>query len=137
MRVVRVFSGMKLFKLLNVGLLVLLVACSQGKDYTVAMLPNGKEVKIVRVTKAVFSESESALILVYETDLRLEDVESLRKEVLEIWPKFQIDVEQAGLNAAVIQARKTTKSSIFMSTSNNYGFVFTKKASGDWILNEK
>ena len=128
---------MKLFKLLNVGLLVLLVACSQGKDYTVAMLPNGKEVKIVRVTKAVFSESESALILVYETDLRLEDVESLRKEVLEIWPKFQIDVEQAGLNAAVIQARKTTKSSIFMSTSNNYGFVFTKKASGDWILNEK
>ena len=128
---------MKLFKLLNVGLLVLLVACSQGKDYTVAMLPNGKEVKIVRVTKAVFSESESALILVYETDLRLEDVESLRKEVLEIWPKFQIDVEQAGLNAAVIQARKTTKSSIFMSTSNNYGFVFTKKASGDWILKEK
>ena len=128
---------MKLFKLLNVGLLVLLVACSQGKDYTVAMLPNGKEVKIVRVTKAVFSESESALILVYETDLRLEDVESLRKEVLEIWPKFQIDVEQAGLNAAVIQARKTTKSSIFMSTSNNYGFVFMKKASGDWILNEK
>jgi len=112
------------------------VGCSQGEPYSVQTLPNGKEIKIIGVTKAFFTEGDPALILAYETDLPLDDVAALRKEVLEIWPTFKINVEQSGLNTGGIQARKTTKTSAFTSSAKNYGFIFTKNYSGEWVLNE-
>lgn len=127
---------MDLSRFFIIGLIISLVGCSQGEPYSVQTLKNGKEVKIIGVTKALFAGGETALILAYETDLPLENVTALREEVLDIWPDFQVNVEKSGLNIGGIQARKTKKTSVFTSAAKNYGFIFTKTSSGEWVLNE-
>ena len=127
---------MKIGRIFSLSLFVLLVACSQQKSYSVQTLPNGKEIKIIGVTKASFTEGDTALILAYETDLSLEDKVELLREAKEIWPTFKVNVEKSGLNAAAIQATKTTKTSPFTSTAKQYTFVYTKNSSGQWKLGD-
>ena len=117
-------------------MLLFVVACSSGEKYSVQKLPNGKEIKISSIGKAHFSESDPALIIKYETDLDIENVDALKTEVSEIWPVFKHNAEQAGLTNAVIQATKTTKKNAFMSSAKNYGFVYKKQDSGEWVLSE-
>ncbi len=126
---------MKISRMFFLSLFVFLVACSQ-QPFSVQTLPNGKEVKIIGVTKAYFTEGDTALILAYETDLSLEDKGELLREAKEIWPTFRVNVEQYGLNAAAIQATKTTKTSPFTSTAKQYTFVYTKNSSGQWELGD-
>ena len=64
--------------------------------------PPEKRFRITGVGKVNFPNSALALVLEYETDIPIEDKESLRKEVDEIWEKFQNDVEKAHLKSGVI-----------------------------------
>jgi len=71
-------------------------------------------------------------MLKYQTALRLEDRDQLRKEVEEVWQVFRVDVERAGLKAAVISVQETPKRVLIVSTSKGYNFVVKKSEAGTW-----
>lgn len=89
------------------GLLVVLVfmtsvACqSQAQALREVALPSGKKVKVIAVGQINFSNDRPALMLKYQTDLKISDAAELRKEVEEIWGMFKADVERAKLTNAM------------------------------------
>ena len=70
-------------------------------------------------------------MLNYQTDLNISDVENLRKEVDDIWPTFQVDVEKAQVSFAVISANEPPKGTI-ITQNRKYNFVFQKSSDGTW-----
>jgi len=105
---------------------------STDTGYTVHKLPSGREVKVIGITKMFFTKGDPALMLKYRTDLRLEDHDQLRKEVEEVWQVFRVDVERAGLKAAVISVQEQPKRVLIVSTSKGYNFVVKKSEAGTW-----
>jgi hypothetical protein len=97
--------------------------------------PTGKQVRISGINKVNFPDGKSALVLEYETDIPIEDMESLRREVLEIWKRFQIDVEKAGVDSGVIRASHYEGKG-WLRKGNGYGFLFAKGADGQWKLSD-
>jgi len=115
------------------AMVLALTGCgSADTGYTVHRLPSGREVKVLGVSKMFFSKGDPALMLKYRTDLRLEDQEQLRKEVEEVWQAFRVDVEQAGLKAAIISVHEPPKRVLIVSTNKSYNFVIQKSAEGKW-----
>jgi hypothetical protein len=88
--------------------------------------------KVIAVVKWHFSNSSPALMLKYQTDLKISDRPALRKEVNEIWSVFKADVEKANLTAGIISANEAPQGSIIQE-SNGYNFVF-EKVDGTWRL---
>jgi hypothetical protein len=117
---------------LTAALLMLSGCGSTDTRYTVYKLPSGREVKVIGITKMFFTKGDAALVLKYRTDLRLEDHDQLRKEVEEVWQAFRVDVERAGLKAAVISVQETPKRMLIVSTSKGYNFVVKKSDAGAW-----
>jgi len=105
---------------------------STDAGYTVHKLPSGREVKAIGITQMFFTKGDPALMLKYQTALRLEDRDQLRKEVEEVWQVFRVDVERAGLKAAVISVQETPKRVLIVSTSKGYNFVVKKSDAGIW-----
>jgi len=115
------------------AMVLVLTGCgSSDSGYTVHRLPSGREVKVLGVSKMFFSKGDPALMLKYRTDLRLEDQEQLRKEVEEVWQAFRVDVEQAGLKAAIISVHEPPKRVLIVSTNKSFNFVIQKSAAGNW-----
>jgi hypothetical protein len=115
------------------AMVLTLTGCgSADTGYTVHRLPSGREVKVLGVSKMFFSKGDPALMLKYRTDLRLEDQEQLRKEVEEVWQAFRVDVEQAGLKAAIISVHEPPKRVLIVSTNKSFNFVIQKSAAGNW-----
>ena len=81
--------------------------------------------------KVHFRDGSAALVLNYETDVPIDDMKSLRKEVDTIWRDFQKDVENAGLTCGVIRATHYEGTGI-VRRGRGYGFVFTRGADGEW-----
>jgi hypothetical protein len=117
---------------LSVMVLALAGCGTADTSYTVHRLPSGREVKVLGVSKMFFSKGDPALMLKYRTDLRLEDRALLRKEVEEVWQAFRVDVEQAGLKAAIISVHEPPKRLLIVSTNKSYNFVIQKSAEGAW-----
>ena len=105
---------------------------SIDNNYTVQRLLSGREVKIIGIGKVFFSKGDPALMLKYRTDLRLDDREQVRKEVEEIWQVFRVDVERAGMKAAIISVQEPGKQMLIVSTSKSYNFVIQKSEAGTW-----
>jgi hypothetical protein len=102
------------------AIVLTLTGCgSVDNNYTVQRLPSGREVK-------------TALMLKYRTDLRLDDHEQVRKEVEEIWQVFRVDVERAGMKAAIISVQKPGTQILIVSTSKSHNFVIQKSEAGTW-----
>ena len=115
------------------AMVLVLTGCgSSDSGYTVHRLPSGREVKVLGVSKMFFSKGDPALMLKYRTDLRLEDQEQLRKEVEEVWQAFRVDVEQAGLKAAIISVHEPPTRVLIVSTNKSFNFVIQKSAAGNW-----
>ena len=95
-------------------------------------MPSGKKVKVIAVGQLNFSNDSPALMLKYQTDLRISNLPTLRKEVDEIWSVFKGDVEKAKLTTAIISANETPQGFI-IKNSTGYNFVF-KKVAGTWRL---
>jgi hypothetical protein len=112
--------------------LLMLSGCGSEPGYTVHKLPSGREVKVLGITKMFVTKGDPALVLKYRTDLRLEDHDQLRKEVEEVWQAFRVDVERAGLKAAVISVQATPKRMLIVTTSKGYNFVVKKSDAGAW-----
>jgi hypothetical protein len=117
------------------GPLLVLAACTAGPgpQYTIQRLPSGKAVKVIGVMKMHFSKGEPALMLTYQTDLRIDDAAALRQEVEEIWPVFRVNVEQAQLGGAVISAREAP-TGLFIKKSRGHNFIVARDEAGAWAF---
>ncbi len=108
--------------------LVLFFPASQAPLYT---LPSGKQIRILSAGPGYFSNSPPALIMNCETDIRIEDMAALRKEVDEIWEIFRKDVENAHMTTAVIRMNHNEGTG-WITVGKVCGFVYVKRADGKW-----
>ena len=116
------------------GLLACLVlGCSESgnQSYQVVTLPSGKQIKVLGVGKIHFTESDPALMLKYQTDLSLDNKVAIQQEVEEIWQSFKVDVEKAGLKAAIINANEVPNGMV-IKTGRGYNFVYKKTEDRSW-----
>ena len=114
--------------------LACLCACSVGPNYKVHALPNGMQLKVINLTKVQMvtpNGPASFLRLDYQTDLKISDIDALKKEVDQIWPYFKNDVEQAGLNEAIIRAN-TAPTGTIIQESSSHAFAYKKEPNGTW-----
>ena len=111
-----------------------LCECSVGPKYQVQTLPNGKQLKVINMTKVQMATPNgvvSFLRLDYQTDLKTSDIDALKKEVDQIWPYFKNDVEQAGLSEAIIRAN-TAPTGTIIQESSSHAFAYKKEPNGAW-----
>lgn len=117
-------------------LFVLFVAaaacCAQNQPTKEVTVPSGKKVKVIAVGKLSFTNDSPALMLKYQTQLKISDLPALRKEVDEIWSVFKTDVENANLTNAIISANEAPNG-LIIQKARGYNFVF-KKSNGRWEL---
>lgn len=79
------------------------------------------------------TEDSPALMLKYQTDVSIDDVDSLRKEVEEIWPMFRVNLEESEFSNAIIAATSPPETTrLIFSTSRSHNFVSSKKENGTW-----
>ena len=78
-----------------------------------------------------FSQGPPALMLKYETDLQVADVEKLRKEADEVFGILKIDAAKGNFTSAIVSANEKPSGLIF-KTSKGYNFVYEKRADGQW-----
>jgi len=71
-----------------------------------------------------------ALLFQYQTDLKISDMVSLRKEAEEIWPILRIDADKGNFDSAIISANEVPNGLVFKS-SKGFRFVYDKRA-GVW-----
>ena len=112
-------------------LVVSLIACSTQQPTHEVNLPSGKKVKVIAVGTMNFANDSPALMLKYQTDLKITDKATLRREVDEIWPVFKTEVGRPNLTNAIIRANETPKGTI-IQTGAAYNFVFKKSPDGSW-----
>jgi hypothetical protein len=122
-------------KVLLVALLLVATAgCqSQAQATKEVVLPSGKKVKVIAVGQINFSNDRPALMLKYQTDLKVSNTAELRKEVEEIWATFRAEVEQAKLTNAIISANEAPQGTI-IKTASAFNFVYRRSADGTWKL---
>jgi hypothetical protein len=94
-------------------------------------LPSGKKIRVMALSEVTFPRDGPALILKYQTDLKVAEKKALRREVDEIWPLLKVDVEKRGLSNALISANEVPSGLIIRSASG-YNFVFQKRADWNW-----
>ncbi len=102
-----------------------------GGDYQVEVLPSGRVVKIMGLSKMHSSDGKAALMLRYLTEIKLDNVAELRKEAEDIWSKFRNKVEKAGLDGAILSAT-TPPEGWIIKTSKSYNFLIQKNKDGQW-----
>lgn len=118
---------------LTLSLISLAGSISTAQQFHVVKLPSGKEVKVIAVGPIQFADPKSppALMMKYQTDLKISDKVNLRKEVDEIWSYFKNDAEQNHFTGAIISANEAPSGLLF-KTSEGYNYVFEKRADGKW-----
>src|SRR5437867_2507005 len=86
-----------------------IVACTVcgGPGYEVRTLSSGKALRVLGVQKMNLPDGGPTLVLQYQTDIKKDDQEALRKEAREIWADFKADVESANLGSAILSANFT------------------------------
>jgi hypothetical protein len=94
-------------------------------------LPSGKQIKITGIVPMHFHNGTDAMILNCETDISIDDMVNLRKEADEIWGIFQKNVEGASMTNGVIRITHPEGSGL-ITHSKGFGFVFEKRADGQW-----
>ena len=113
-------------------LLVVLCACASEPNYQIKTLANGGQVKVIGITKMYSTNGVNKwLILDYQTKVSISDVDALKKEADQIWPYFKNDVEQAGMDEALIRANSIPTGTI-IKESKSYGLAYKKAADGTW-----
>jgi len=111
---------------------IFLFTCSSNIEYKTQALPSGKEIKILSIGQMYFTNDDPALMLKYQTDIDIDSINLLRKEIEEIWPVFRINVDNAGLSKAIINASQVPKMKMFFYTNKSQNFLFTRKQNGTW-----
>ena len=78
-----------------------------------------------------FSGGPPALVLRYQTDLKIANTEALRREVDEVWTVFQHDVEKGNFPGGIITASEVPTGRL-ITHGNSFNFVYNKDAGGIW-----
>jgi hypothetical protein len=106
--------------------------------------PSGRKVTIVAVEQIETKDAigiVSALLLEYETRLKITDTAGLQKEVDEIWPWLKVDVQHRKLTEAIIQVLESpTRSPTQKVDPAQRGWVFAKDpdvAQRVWIFTKQ
>jgi hypothetical protein len=121
-----------MMRILAMLIVCMTTACSvQGQPTREVKLPSGKIVNVIGVGQISFSNDSPALMLKYQTGLKITDTVALRKEVDEIWESFEAEVEQAKVRCAIVSANEIPRGVLF-KTASGYNFVFTKQPDGSW-----
>jgi hypothetical protein len=94
-------------------------------------LPSGIRIKITNISPFNFPETGPALVMYYETNIPIENLNEVRKEVDEIWQIFREDAEAAKVKTAAIRAVHNETEG-FIKNGKGYGFVFLKRDDGTW-----
>ena len=121
------------YKMLCGSLVALsLISCtSRGPTYQVRTLSSGKPLRVLGVGTINFPEGGPALMLQYQTDIKLDDLAALRKEADEIWADFKGDVERANVGSAILSANSVPQG-IIIKKGQSYNFIFVKQSGGEW-----
>lgn len=122
---------MKLFYLLMCLSILPLSGCSSAPHYRSVPLPSGKIIRVLAIAPMHFSSGQDALMLRYQTDLKVSDTVALRQEVDDIWPSFRTDAEKGNFHAAIISANEIPSGTV-IKESHSYNFVFEKDNDGFW-----
>src|SRR5579864_7885468 len=96
--------------------------------------PSGRKVTIVDVQQIEFKDDtgmEWALLLEYETRLKITDRVGLKKEVDEIWRWFKVDVEHRKLKVGLIDIKESPGVSP-VPNDKRAGSIFRKQSDGSW-----
>ena len=96
------------------------------------LLPSGKVLRVLGVSRLAYGDHKTALVLMYQTDLDVSELAALRKEVDQIWPIFKGDVERAKLTTAIISASEVPQGVVLKSGDSRH-FMF-RKINGEWRL---
>jgi hypothetical protein len=70
-------------------------------------------------------------MLKYETDLKISDVDALRKEADEIFGVLKVDAENGKFTSAIVSANEKP-TGLILKSSKGYNFVYEKRADGQW-----
>jgi hypothetical protein len=106
------------------------VSCGGGRSTTPHTLSSGRTIKVITVGP-MFATFGQALVLSYQTDLKLSDMDNLHKEVTEIWADFRKDVEKAKVDVGVITANEVPVG-VIVTTNKSFNFVFERKPDTGW-----
>lgn len=90
-----------------------------------------EDTRITSIVPVHFPNGSEAMILNCETEIPIGDMPNLRKEADKIWSTFRKKVEEAGMTNGVIRITHPEGSGI-ITHSKGYGFVFEKRADGQW-----
>ncbi|EDY81611.1 hypothetical protein VDG1235_1229 [Verrucomicrobiia bacterium DG1235] len=70
-------------------------------------------------------------MMTYVTDLDIEDLDSVQREVDRIWPWYQTIVEKRGYEVGGVSAASVVKEEFMRNETKNYTFIYEKK-NGTW-----
>lgn len=97
-------------------------------------LPSGSKVKILNIQQIEFKDEtgmRSALVLDYETKLKITDGAGLKNEVAEIWKWFKADVEHRKLTVAIIDIKEAPGPGQ-VQMDKRTSSIFRKQSDGSW-----
>ncbi len=94
-------------------------------------LPDGREVKVLSVSRVEYSKGVMAMMLRYQTSLSVDERKELSKEVDEVWHIAQKDVEYLGYNEAILSSNEVPKG-IFLTASRMLNFIYERGPDGKW-----
>jgi hypothetical protein len=119
-----------------VVLAMVLLGCSGGSPQVgTVKLASGKQVALLGVGQMNFSQGGPALMIKYQTDLKMDDMDKLRNEATEVWQAFQTEAEKSNLKNGIVSANEKPKGWIITHNSS-YNFVFQKSDDGSWKVLE-
>jgi hypothetical protein len=111
---------------------IVIVGCTgSGPSYQVRTLSSGRPLRVLGVMKMSFPKGGPALMLQYQTDIKMDDVAALRKEADDIWTDFKGEVERSSLSNAILSAHSIPQGA-FIKREQSYNFAFVKSSTGEW-----
>jgi hypothetical protein len=94
-------------------------------------LPDGREVKVLSVSKFEYEKGVMALMVRYETKLSIDQRKEVSQEVDDVWRLEQKEVEHLGYSEAILSSNEVAKG-VFLTASRTMNFIFEKGPDGQW-----
>ena len=125
-------------RLLTILALVVLVGCLRGPRTRPMTLSSGRTIRVISTGTVTFTDkSPPGLFFKYQTDVRIEQTDELKKIAAEIWTDFQKQAEE--------EARKSTVSGVAIIANEvptgwpinhnwAYTLVYKRTEAGTWQL---
>lgn len=101
-------------------------------NLSVYTLKSGDKIELISIQTQAFEEGPAALVMQYETEIKIDEIERLRKQADEVWSVFVEDVEAEGLSAAALRPTNSSGKVNDQIQRDSFGFVYIRQADGSW-----